>query len=123
MTFSEISKSLRKEKGLSQIELAKALNISKACISMIEIGKNEPTANTLSRYADFFEVSTDYLLGREDDFGVINIPVKEKSADVLSTEERKLIETYRKLNAKNQMHVGVYATLRLEEQEETKKTV
>lgn len=53
MTFSNTSKTLRKEKGLSQVQLAEALNISKACISMIEIGKNEPTANTLLKYADF----------------------------------------------------------------------
>ena len=50
MTFSNTSKTLRKEKGLSQVQLAEALNISKACISMIEIGKNEPTANTLLKY-------------------------------------------------------------------------
>lgn len=40
MTFSNTSKTLRKEKGLSQVQLAEALNISKACISMIEIGRN-----------------------------------------------------------------------------------
>lgn len=74
MTFSNTSKTLRKEKGLSQVQLAEALNISKACISMIEIGKNEPTANTLLKYADFFQCSTDYLLGREDDLGNITIP-------------------------------------------------
>ena len=56
MTFSEISKSLRKENGLSQVQLAEALNVSKACISMIEIGKNDPTANTLLKYADFFSM-------------------------------------------------------------------
>ena len=111
MTFSERSKTLRKEKGLSQIELAKALNISKACISMIEIGKNEPTAVTLERYADFFEVSTDYLLGREDDFGVIHAPAPE-----LTQEEKRLLEVFRKLNTKNRMHALAYAEVRLEEQ-------
>lgn len=34
MTFSNTSKTLRKEKGLSQVQLAEALNISKACISI-----------------------------------------------------------------------------------------
>ena len=77
MTFSNTSKTLRKEKGLSQVQLAEALNISKACISMIEIGKNEPTANTLLKYADFFQCSTDYLLGREDDFGNITIQTEK----------------------------------------------
>jgi transcriptional regulator with XRE-family HTH domain len=96
MTFSEISKQLRKEKGLSQIQLATALNISKACISMIEIGKNEPTANTLIKYANFFECSTDYLLGREDDFGNITIQ-NENTAPALTEQERRMLELYRKL--------------------------
>ncbi len=95
MDFGEKSKYLRKEKGLSQVELAHALNVSKACISMIEIGKNEPTANTLIRYANFFECSTDYLLGREDDFG--NITVKGEYENILSIEEEKMIKIYRKL--------------------------
>ena len=71
MAFADTSKYLRAEANLTQIELAKKLGISKACISMIEIGKNEPTAKTLIAYADFFGCSIDYLVGREDDFGVI----------------------------------------------------
>ena len=97
MTFSEISKTLRKEKGLSQVQLAEALKVSNGCIAMIEIGKNEPTANTLLKYADFFQCSTDYLLGREDDFGNITIKT-EKPAD-LSDEELKIVKQYRSLHA------------------------
>ena len=115
MTFAEKSKSLWKERKLSQVELANALNVSKACISMIEIGKNEPTANTLIRYANFFECSTDYLLDRADDFGNIAIQ-KENSAEDISAEEKALLKTYRALNAKNRMHVAAYAQVRLEEQ-------
>ena len=98
MTFSNTSKTLRKEKGLSQVQLAEALNISKACISMIEIGKNEPTANTLLKYADFFQCSTDYLLGREDDFGNITIKTEKPAENIfdgLSAREQKLIEQIR----------------------------
>ena len=95
MNFGEKSKYLRKEKGVSQVELAQALNVSKACISMIEIGKNEPTANTLVRYANFFECSTDFLLDREDDFG--NIVINTNHNDHLSSTEERLIKNYRKL--------------------------
>ena len=94
MTFSEMSRYLRKEKGLSQVELAKALNVSKACISMIEIGKNEPTAITLIKYADFFECSIDYLLGREDDFGNVHV---HGPAPQLTTAELQLLEDFRAL--------------------------
>lgn len=106
MTFSEMSKQLRKEKGLSQVELAKALGISKACISMIEIGKNEPTANTVTRYADFFGCSTDYLLGRSDDLGVISIKT-EKPA--LTKDEQEMLDIYRALQPMHRSQVLEYA--------------
>ena len=95
MTFAEHSRYLRKEKGLSQVELAKALNVSKACVSMIEIGKNEPTAITLIKYADFFECSIDYLLGRSDDFG--NVTIVGQTERPLTREERAVVELFRKL--------------------------
>lgn len=104
MNFSEISKFLRKEKGLSQVELANALKVSKACISMIEIGKNEPTANTLIRYANFFEVTTDYLLGREDDFGNVNI----STAPNLTKEESELLEDFRSLARPDKAQASEY---------------
>ena len=120
MNFSDISKNLRKERNLSQVQLAEALNVSKACISMIEIGKNEPTANTLIRYADFFECSTDYLLGREDDFG--NVVVRnERSAPQLSPEESALLETFRQLTDQNRLRVSTYTQIRLEEQDPNDK--
>ena len=120
MNFSDISKNLRKERNLSQVQLAEALNVSNACISMIEIGKNEPTANTLIRYADFFECSTDYLLGREDDFG--NVVVQnERSAPQLSPEESALLETFRQLTDQNRLRVSTYTQIRLEEQDSNDK--
>ncbi len=120
MTFCELSKQLRKEKGLSQVKLAEALKVSKACVAMIEIGKNEPTANTLIRYADFFECSTDYLLGREDDLG--NVTIKIEKPAPLPQDEQKLLDTYRKLDTFNKMRVSSYADIRLEEQDKPVST-
>ncbi len=114
MDFAEISKILRKSMNLSQEMLAKKLDLSKACISMIEIGKNEPTANTLLRYADFFQCSTDFLLGREDDFGNVQLP--PSTQPVLSLDEQRLLLAYRKLNADNKMRVAAYLDIRAEEQ-------
>lgn len=56
---------LRKEKNMSQSETAKYLNISTSALSMYETGNREPNNELLSKLADFFGVSTDYLLGRE----------------------------------------------------------
>ena len=107
MTFSETSKALRKEKGLSQVQLAEALKVSKACISMIEIGKNEPTANTLLKYADFFQCTTDYLLGREDDFGNVVVPT-EKPAP-LPQDEQEMLQIYQSLSSAYRSQVLEYA--------------
>lgn len=107
MTFSDISKALRKEKGLSQVKLAEALHVSKACISMIEVGINEPTANTLIKYADFFQCSTDYLLGREDDFG--NVVIQGETNAPLSPDEQELLNIYQSLSPAHRSQVLEYA--------------
>mgnify|MGYP002801968749 FL=1 len=107
MTFSETSKALRKEKGLSQVQLAKALKVSNGCIAMIETGKNEPTANTLLKYADFFQCTTDYLLGREDDFGNVVVPT-EKPAP-LPQDEQEMLQIYQSLSPAHRSQVLEYA--------------
>ncbi len=54
---------LRNEKGLSQTELANKLNCNKQLISKLESGERSLSMTMLKAYADFFNVSTDYLLG------------------------------------------------------------
>lgn len=62
--FQNILKSLRVAKGLTQDELSKQLNISRSTIGMYEKGAREPDFETLELIADYFNVDTDYLLGR-----------------------------------------------------------
>lgn len=62
--FMNIIKQLRLSKGMTQDELADALGISRSRLSMYELGKREPDFETLEMIADFFNVDTDYLLGR-----------------------------------------------------------
>lgn len=59
-------KKLRNELNLTQRELSEKLNVSKGSIAMYETGKRSPDNDFLSKLADFFDVSTDYLLGRTD---------------------------------------------------------
>lgn len=92
MKANENLKNLRKEKKLSQKELSEILKISQSVICDYENNKVDPTTNVLLKYADFFGVSTDYLLGRENDEGNI-ITV----APNLSSEEQRLIDYYRAL--------------------------
>ena len=58
-------KLLRKERGLLQRDVAEHLNIAVSTYSYWENGKFEPDQESLSKLADFFGVSADYLLGRE----------------------------------------------------------
>ena len=59
-------KSLRKEKNISQLKLAIDLNMNQNSISRYENGEREADYNTLIKFADYFDVSLDYLLGRSD---------------------------------------------------------
>ncbi len=61
--FGNVLKSLRTEKGIGQIELAKNLNVSKGVISLWENNLREPKLSNLIAIAQFFEVSIDYLAG------------------------------------------------------------
>lgn len=62
--FIDRFKLLRSEIGLSQEQLAEKLQLSKAAIGHYETGFRRPNLDTLEHIAEFFGVSTDYLLGR-----------------------------------------------------------
>lgn len=62
----EIYKTLREEKGLTIKELSQKINCNEKTISFYENGERELSIGTLQKYADFFNVSTDYLLGRTE---------------------------------------------------------
>ena len=57
-------KEIRKAKGISQLKLAMDLNMSQNTISRYETGEREPGIVELTKIADYFNVSIDYLVGR-----------------------------------------------------------
>ena len=59
-------KELRHKKKLSQLQLAIALNMNQNSTSRYETGEREADYATLIRFADYFNVSIDYLLERTD---------------------------------------------------------
>lgn len=63
---------LRAERGLSQRQMAKNLNISQGTYNNWENSNTEPSIGQLIELAKFFEVSVDYLIGNTDDFGVVS---------------------------------------------------
>ena len=64
--MKEKLKQLRKEKKLTLKQIAEELNISVSAYSNYEQGIRLPNYDILLKIADFFDVSTDYLLGREE---------------------------------------------------------
>ena len=57
---------LRKQKRLSQTELGKYIGLSQTTVNAWENGRAEPSSVYLSKLADYFNVTTDYLLGRPE---------------------------------------------------------
>ena len=95
METGEILKNLRLEAGYTQSALAKQLEIGQSTIVGYEKLEREPTITNLIRYANFFKVSIDFLVGLEDDLGV---RTAAPSSDTYTADERQLIEKYRVLN-------------------------
>ncbi len=59
-------KELRTENNLSQNDLAKVLNVTRATYGHYETGRRIISIEDLCKLADFYKVSVDYILGRED---------------------------------------------------------
>ena len=64
---------LRNQKRMSQTELSKMLHVSQQTVTKWETGKAEPSSSTVNGLANFFNVSADYLLGRDSDTENVDI--------------------------------------------------
>ena len=65
--FFENLKKARLRKGLSQVQLAEQLGVAKSTYSMYESSNREPNVQTIKKIADILNVTTDKLLGMDDD--------------------------------------------------------
>ena len=96
MKFEENLKKLRSLRGISQATLAEALNVSTGLIGMYEAGKRKPSYEMLETIADYFNVSIDYLTGKESSSLYYLAP-----EDILNDQERDFVAEYRKMPAAN----------------------
>ncbi len=103
MKFSETLIDLRKEKNLSQQQLARATGLSQSAIAKLEKGRNEATASTLLRLSRFFGVSVDEMLNEVD------LPHLQSIGEVtFRTEETELLESFRKLTPTGKARAAAY---------------
>lgn len=93
--MKERLRDLRIENELTQKELAQKIGSTDKSIWNYEKGIATPPYDILIAYAKLFEVSTDYLLGLENDSGIK--PIKATTIGY-SSEERNLVNNYRELN-------------------------
>ncbi len=96
---------LRLEKRLTLRELSEILNISYSNIAMIERGERNLTSDTLVIFSDFFNVSTDYLLGKTNERLPSSTKEKNPSIDdielafynqhgIVTEEQKKEVESF-----------------------------
>ena len=71
MVFSERLSNLQGERGLERKDVFSATGISKTAYHRYVTGEREPTMSALVALADYFKVSTDYLLGRTNNPNVL----------------------------------------------------
>ena len=127
-------KELRGEKKMTQSQLADVLGITQDSISLWEHGKRLPDTYYIILLAKYFEVSSDFLLGLSEDFGLsapissaaekpkISPPESNHSFSPLfypslqksepkNADEADLLHRYRKLSRKDKLRVSVYIDL------------
>lgn len=97
--FQERLKELRIEKNASQKELAQIIGTTNSSICDWERGRTQPGLAEIIKLCEFFQISTDYLLGRTDELGAV-IPLS--SSPSLSDDEEKLVAGFRKLSKSTQ---------------------
>lgn len=93
-TLGERIKALREKKEMSQIELGKLASVGNTTVSQWESNKRTPDTATITKLADIFGVTSDYLLGRTNDPSPRELPdtvapYLPEGFDELSPEARK----------------------------------
>ena len=67
---------LRRQKGLSMREMGEQIGLSESTVSLYENGRRKPSHELLCRLADFFGVSVDYMLGKDENQSQTKKPEK-----------------------------------------------
>ena len=100
--LAERLKQLRAEKGMTQVQLAQMLSVSKGTVAMWETSKRKPSFEILSKLSDIFDRRMDYILGYSDD-----------ASSPQPTEEE--LDQLGSWAAEDSMHETIMQYLRLDE--------
>lgn len=95
--LGERLKELRENKRLNQKEVSAALGLTNYQLSRYESGASKPTPEQINIFADYYRVSTDYLLGRSDTPATPHGISKEEYAN-LSEEQKEVLDFFLNLD-------------------------
>ena len=107
MDFNNRLYQLRKQKGLSQEELANRLNVSRQTVSKWEVGDSTPEMEKLIAISDLFDISLDKIVMGKEDESQISATTKSELVSVLN---EKVLTQKNKKNAKSILKIiGIIA--------------
>lgn len=104
MTINNKLKQLRNEKKLTLVDFSKLIGIPRATLSRYENGVSEPKLETWEELANFFNVSTSYIMGysayKQEPIPRLSADLEIKKTELEAKEEevKRFTETYSKLN-------------------------
>lgn len=110
MDFNVRLRQLRQKNKITQSDLADILGLKPTAISNYESKRNEPSFDKLITLCNYFDVSSDYLLGVSDTYSSI-------SKDVLDKENIAFFNIYQRLNFDNTIKIRDYAEYLIYNQE------
>lgn len=103
--FGEKLKLLRESDNISQTRLAKEIGFSQSAIAAWENETREPGLKTLLKIAQYFNVSTDYLLGNSDSYKRKTLIEAQAT---IQPEDQKVLKDYKSLPHAEQEQVSEY---------------
>ena len=102
--FSNRLKSLRVSKNVTQVQVAESIGLSESAYQHYERATREPTLSNITKLADFFDVSVDYLLGRtnywHDNEGRIKVKIPPDILNLDTDALKKQLDALKQLGQK-----------------------
>ena len=96
MIFGKKLKELRKHHKITQEQLAKIINVERSSIGKYESTDTLPSRETLIKIAQYFNVSTDFLLGNENNPETTHFSkATSQQYETINEQEKTLLETFR----------------------------
>lgn len=105
MTIVDRLLSLMDERNLKPAQITRELGISGSSFTDWKKGKGSPSLEVIVKFADYFNVSLDYIVRGED----FKIPFADKSLEISNNKERQCLKKFRKLTPVLQDKLLVYA--------------